>query len=433
VLSPLQTVQCLAIVAWLTWTLPALALPPDATATDPLPTVDHQPESTTSLDAEVRFRGSTTSHLGDLQAGQDDVRHGVFDRLRLGAQFHREQLSAYLQLQNNGALGDAAPGEQPLPIGLQQGYVRLDVPGVKGMRLDAGRMALEFGAARMIGRYDFHDTGNAFDGLRLRMGIDDFLDVDLLAVKIRRNSAHPDKERNLAGMYVTGLPVETLRADLYFLYLGDNNEAGQAHILTMGLRLDWRATSFLALEAETALQVGDVQPNTQDRGLDHLASALAGTLTLDGRNWLPLLVKLHGQMYAGDAAPGDNLSAGWRPLYPSLDEIVGLLQIFRQDNLSQAGARLRWQLGAPLALDVDGFASWSRTGAPLPGFADRVLPGDGAWVLLGPEVDVRLRWTWRPWSELMLAGGVFIPATSLREHLGTATARQVLLQWTSRF
>lgn len=405
--------------------------PPDPIAgTDP---AEHEPQSTTNLDAELRFRGSTSLHLHDLQAGQDDVRRGVFDRLRLGAGFRRENLSAYLQLQNSGALGDAAPGEKPLPIGLQQGLVRLDVPGVKALRLEAGRMALEFGAARMIGRYDFHDTGNAFDGVRLRVDIDDFLDLDLLAVKIRRNSAHPDKERNLAGLYAAGLPVENLRTDLYFLYLGDDNEAGRAHVLTMGLRLDWKATSFLALEAETALQVGDVQPAGQDRVRDHLASALAGTMTLDVRKALPLILKLHGQMYAGDAAPGDNLSAGWRPLYPSLDEVVGLLQIFRQDNLSQAGGRLRWNLASALDLDVDGFASWSRTGATLPGFADRVLPGDGAWVLLGPEVDVRLRWTWRPWSEVMLAGGVFIPAQALRDHLGAAMAWQSLLQWTSRF
>lgn len=420
---------------------PGLDAPRAATLLQPLgapsepavPTTDHDPATATALDAELRFRASSSSHLQDLQAGQDGSRRGLFERIRLGAGFRREVLSAYLQLQSNGALGDAGPGEQPLPIGLQQGLVRLDVSGVKGMRLDAGRMALEFGAARMIGRYDFHGTSNAFDGLRLRVGIEEVLDVDLLAVKIRRNSAHPDKERNLAGLYATGLPVENLRADLYFLYLGDNNDAGQAHLLTMGLRLDWRATSFLCLELEAALQAGDVQPAASERLLDHVASAVAGTLTLDGRRWLPAIFKLHGQSYSGDAAPGDAIDSGWRPLYPSLDEVVGLLQIFRQTNLTQAGGRLRIPLNSQLDLDVDSIVSWSRTGTALPGFGDRVLPGDGSWLLLGPEVDLRLRWTWRRGSEVLLAAGFFVPETALREHLGVSMARQLLLQWTSSF
>ncbi len=427
-------------IAFLAWVgiAPASALPPptlDAPGPTepPVPAPDRDPASTTTLDAELRFRGVSSSHLQDLQAGQDGVRRGVFDRLRFGAGFRRDVLSSYLQLQSNGALGDAAPGEPPSPIGLQQGLVRLDVPGVKGMRLDAGRMALEFGAARMIGRYDFHDTGNAFDGLRLRVGIEEFLDVDLLAVKIRRNSAHPDKERNLAGLYATGLPIENLRTDLYFLYLGDDNDAGRAHILTMGLRFDWRATSFLGLELEAALQAGDVQPMAAERILDHVASSLAGTLTLDGRRWLPAIFKLHGQTYSGDPAPGDAIDSGWRPLYPSLDEVGGLLQLFAQTNLTQAGGRVRIPLNSQVNLDLDGFLSWGRTGAALPGFADRVLPGDGSWVLLGPEVDLRVRWSWRSWSEVLLAAGVFVPETALREHVGVSMARQLLLQWNSRF
>jgi hypothetical protein len=125
----------------------------------------------------LRVRARQTTRLHGLPAGLDEVREGAFHRVRLGASFQREDLSAYLQLQSAGAMGDAGPDDEPLTVGLQQGWLRWDPQGWRGLRVSAGRMALEFGAGRQIGRYDYHEIGHAFDGLDVGWAIGRYLDL----------------------------------------------------------------------------------------------------------------------------------------------------------------------------------------------------------------------------------------------------------------
>lgn len=411
--------------------LTAVAGPAHAETAAPTP-------SATSLDAELRFRASNSYRLGHLQAGQDEVRTGFFHRMRLGSGFERAEIGAYLQLQAAGALGDSGPALQPLPVGLQQGRVRLKVPGVTGVTVEAGRMVLDFGLGRQIGRYDFHDTGHAFDGLALHLQLDQVLQVHPLAVKIRRNTAQPDQERNLAGIYAHGYPAAGLRGDLYLLYLGDDAEKESAHLQTMGLRIDWRFLSLMALEAEGALQVGDVRAQVQATPLDHFAWMVAGSLAAEIQGNLPASFALHGQAYSGDDVPSDTVSTAWRPLYPSLDEVVGLLQLFRPSNLLQYGARIKVGPWQGLSAAVDGRVSAAKSGALMPGFSGKTMAcaggsATGEWCGLGAELDVRLGYDWRPWAGVLLAGGVFLPASDLAAQVGGDVAGQVLLQWTSRF
>ncbi len=393
-----------------------------------------EPPLITQLDAELRFRFTNTSHLADLQAGQDDFRHGLFQRSRVGTAFDRGDLSAYLQLQASGALGEAGPGEQPLAVGLQQGVARVQRPfGLRGVTFEAGRMALDFGVGRQIGRYDFHNSGNAFDGVQLTYGLEHLLDVHAVAVKIRRNSAQPDQERNLFGLYMTALPAEGVRSELYFLYLRDGSLNDSARILTMGVRVDWTALSWLSAEAEAAVQVGEVQAGEAPESLSHVASMAAGGLTASARLGVPLALTLGGQMYSGDTHPNDRTSSAWRPLYPSLDEVVGLLQMFRQTNLLQYGARLRAQLAQKVAADIDGRVNASHPGANLPGLGNAVLTGPDDWAVVGTELDVRLRWRWHPSTELLAGMGLFVPSQMLRDQVHTVAGWQALLQWTTRF
>ncbi|MSP91075.1 MAG: hypothetical protein EXR79_04615 [Myxococcales bacterium] len=386
-----------------------------------------------TLDAELRFRASRSANLSNLLAGLDSFRRGVFHRTRLGATFDRGELTARLQLQASAALGDAGPGEAPLPVGLQQGAVRWKVAWPAALELEAGRMALDYGVGRQVGRYDFHDSGNAFDGIRLRYTIGSVLAADALVVKIRRNSAQPEHERNLTGIYLTTVPTEVLRADLYFLYLADGTAKERAQILTMGARIDWQVARALRLESEVAVQVGDLQGEGRTPPRDHLASMAAGQIVGVQTLGIPLSLRMHGQFYSGDSAPKDPTSSGWRPLYPSLDEHMGLLQVVGQNNVLQAGVGVGAQPAATLRIDLDGRWTAARTGAPLPGFGQQIVAGDGSWLGLGLELDGRARWQVHAAAELALIGGMFRPSVAARPVIGPDVAWQAFVQWTSRF
>ncbi len=390
------------------------------------------------LDAELRFRGSKTAYLGNSTAGQDAVRSGFFDRMRLGANFVSPNVTAYMQLQASGAFGDSGVNLSPLPIGLQQGVIQLRLPGVKNLDLNVGRMALEFGAGRMIGRYDFHETGHAFDGIDAHLGIDKVLDLHAIVVKIRRNSAQPDYERSMGGIYLQTTPIASLQADVYFLYLIDNKlgEAGKPNekdrLLTMGARIGWQPAHWLEFEGEAAVQVGEFQQEGQLDRQDLLATALVGQLTLKRQGHLPQRLSMYGQMYSGDAKPTDRVLTTWKPLYPSVDEVVGLLQLVNQTNLLQVGLRYRAQLFAQMSAEVDARSFASEGGATLPGFGEKFLSLTPTWHTVGAELDLRLRWQWRPRTEFLLAAGTFAPSDALVA-LGQRLAGQVLLQWSSKF
>ena len=233
----------------------------------------------TSLDAEIRLRGSLPRGMSALAPGTDLIRSAVFHRERLGGRFEQGPVDVHVQLQASGAFGDADPGASQLPtVGLQQAIVRLHVPGMTWLSAEIGRMVLDYGAGRMIGAYDFQAASNVFDGLRLRMSYQKYLDVDVIAVKLRRNSTQPDQDRNLFGTYITGQPHERLRADLYVLYLVDGTQTGRAYRTTMGTRLDWRPLTWLSGEIEAAVQVGDEDKPTHVDRQSLIGTAFFGEL-----------------------------------------------------------------------------------------------------------------------------------------------------------
>ncbi len=391
----------------------------------------------TTLDAEFRLRASLPTNLTALEPGADVVRSAVFHREKLGATFAQGPVDAHVQLQASGAFGDADPGALQLPtVGLQQAVVRLQPASLKWLSAEMGRMVLDYGAGRMIGAYDFQAASNVFDGLRLRMGYHKFLDVDVIAVKLRRNSSQPDQDRNLFGTYITGRPHERLTAELYVLYLVDGTTSGHAYLTTMGTRLDWRPVAWLSGEIEAALQVGDADTPGRDSRQSLIGTAFFGELALHlpvGRGRLSLAPFTQYYSGAPSEGSGTQTATAWRPLYPSLDQVVGLLQLFKPTNLLQNGGRARWTATESLTVDLSGRASASHDDAPLPGFGNPTLSGEAGWRVLGTELDLTARWEVLRSSAIFVGAGVFVPSESLKSLIGGRPASQLLVQWTSRF
>ena len=386
--------------------------------------------------------------MAELQADQEDLVRGVFQRIRLGARLSTSTLHAYIQLQSASVLGEAGPaqfqptgsapsgpGDIPMPVGLQQGRLRWTPGWIKGLDVELGRMALHYGKGRQIGEYDFHETGNAFDGLKLHYEIPDYLDVDALAVKLRRNTAHPELERNLLGVYIAGRPIKPMQADVYFLYVTDGAEQLRLALQTLGARLEWQPWRWLSLEVEGAFQVGTQQPDGYAEPLDHFATSWTAAISGHHNPGVPLALGLQAQQHSGNAGETDDQVRAWRPLYPNLDVHLGLLQIVDQRNLRQVGGWFRiGDLDKGPSLTVDLRLNSSVAGSPVPAFSGPALDGKvGDWTPLGTELDARIRWPLLGNSELLVASGVFAPSTALADQIGRAWARQYLVQWSTDF
>jgi hypothetical protein len=295
-------------------------------------------------------------------------------------------------------------------------------------------MALQYGKGRQIGAYDFHETGNAFDGLKIHYGIPKYLDVDLLAVKLRRNTAHSELERNLLGVYVAGKPSKPVQADVYFLFVTDGAEDLQLDLQTMGARVQWSPWSWLELEAEGAFQVGTQRPQGIVEPLDHFATSLTLAATAKANPGVPLALGVQFQRHSGNTGESDDQIRTWRPLYPNLNEHLGLLQVVDQRNLMQSHGWLRIGHDKGVALIIDLRLNSSIVGSPVPAFSEPKLAGaDGEWAPLGTEIDTRLRWPLFGSSELLIATGVFAPSDALGAKIGRAWARQYLAQWNTTF
>ena len=388
------------------------------------------------LDAQLRLRGAAGHNLAPIASGVVAKTAGWFQRSRLGVQFDHSSLLAYVQLQSSSAFGVAQPGADPVALGLQQGWLRARLPQLDQAWIDAGRLALEYGSGRQIGRYEFDQIGHAFDGVRSHFAYEKRLAVDGLAVKLRRAAGQPDHERNLAGLYLTGRPSDAFAADLYFLYLSDGAEAENARLLTMGARLDLTPTPWLAADLEAAVQIGDVTVATAHDPQDHLAWMAAGQLAMTGKLWVDTGLAVVAQVFSGDDDPKDRTRRAWKALYPSRDRLLGLLAALEPSNLQQLGGNVfvaapSW--GGTFRGELDVRLNRALAAGPLPAFGGGALAGSDGWHALGAQADLRLRWTAQSGPELMAAMAVFWPSDALRRDRNTQTATLALLQWTAGF
>ncbi len=405
----------------------------------PSPSVDSASPSASSpaaltVDCEIRLRGTEGRNLDSLEAGLASRSRGWFQRSRLRATLARSNLQGVVQVQSAGALGAAAPGADPMPLGLQTGYAQIQLPWLSDAWLRGGRQPMEYGAGRQVGLYDFDSVGQAFDGLRAHMARQDWLEVDVFALKLRRTPGQQDQDRALTGAYLVGRPRDSVRADLYFFYLSDRSGQEAVRLLTMGARAVAAPLAWFEAEGEVAVQSGSLGLVTAVEPQSQLSWMAAGQLQLRHGQTAPMRWTAFAHHFAGDAKPDDKIRTAWRPLYPSRDQVVGLMQLFQPSNLQQVG--LRW--GAEIApgrqqleLALNGRLSRAEAGAALPGLGTAPLGGAAGWQPLGWEADATAAWKVLPHSQVLAGIAVFVPSEQLRLQRHLDTAVLALLQWTS--
>ncbi len=251
--------------------------------------------------------------------------------------------------------------------------------------LAVGRLNLEIGSGRWIGRNVFRNTTNAFDGAQWRVG-DARHDLTVRAFvtrPVRRfmttiDPTLPDQRHTLWGLYAESRHLSWLNVSMY--YFGHDSEGPHREFSMIGTRL-WKSgdPGEYEYEIESAVQTGDLGP---DRRLAHFQHAEVG-YTFD-RPWKPqVLLRLD---YAG---------AGLDDLYGRRNfELIptGIFGPFERTNVISPGYRI-------LVLPIDTlyvFAqhrAWWLAEATAPwGGSGLHDPTGSSGRYLGHTVDVRARW-----------------------------------------
>ena len=205
-----------------------------------VPAIAQDNDSDISWGGEMRFRTASsdesTNHTG---------------RLRINMAKELDQVvSTFVELQTSGIIGTDLG-----PVGLHQAYLRMEGFGGDLFDVQAGRFELNYGNGRMLSKYDWNDTGSAWDGLLFQHATEDHtLDVIYTkAVTDQPLGFGAVNASTLAGLYYQR-SMGGVDSDFYALSREKENDGGTD--LTLGALVEGSFQGF-ELNAELASQSGD--------------------------------------------------------------------------------------------------------------------------------------------------------------------------------
>lgn len=328
-------------------------------------------------------------------------------RVRLGLRTRPvslgDGLEALVQFspQASGQYGMVATvGEQSL--GLYEGYLRIQSDTTS---FDLGRFQLDYGEALVLGNLDWHQSGRAFEGARIRHqlgrgSVDAFVTQTPRAGEISAEG-HPRLSRPvfagdtyLWGVYaaVGGFLAEGLELDLYALGLTsakakdvpvdpEDVSAGTftqnaANEVTLGIRAKDRFGEVFDYRVEAGVQTG-TRRNGADGGRTTTAVRAFqadGEIGLSPVSWFRMS---GGGAQASGNDPSTGRDEGWNELYPTGHRWLGLMDVAGpRNNIRAAVGKLRVQPTGSTTLHAD-YHYFQRLHVP-----------QGADRALGSELDV---------------------------------------------
>lgn len=287
--------------------------------------------------------------------------------------------------------------------------------------LHFGRMTLELGAARLIGRNDFPNTTNNFDGGHLSIGNNkDWRVRAFLTAPVNRKNDELDDARNRTLFWGTAFESTQNKwasGEIYYLGLSDefDRQSNRAkHLHTTGARIvkkdirqrsdfESEQTGELDYDLEGAAQVGD------RHGKDHFAwmafARLAYTLN---QPWIP---RLAGEfVYAsGTRNPDGDQSATFDRLFglrrPDLGH-TSLFGPFSHSNLIKVGWRLTALPRDDFRIFIKHHLNWlaekrdALSGSALPGFSNLQDRTGSSGSFLGHDIELVGRYRIRETTDL---------------------------------
>jgi hypothetical protein len=299
----------------------------------------------------------------------------------------------------------------------------LDMALNENTSLIIGRQALQYGDQMIIAPSDWGVFGRAFDAARLKYTWDKN-SAELFHSKIVENtsttSAKGD-DKNLAGLYITLVPHENVKAwDLYGFYQSDDqattsNGSGASatdatrpwYFGTYGTRV---ATDFgsWGLKAEYAQNFGT--ENSAAMGENKENSAIDSTL------WYKMGETVKHQFGLQYFQAGKN----WRELYPTTNSALGRVDVVGRRNLSGVGLHWNAVWSDLWSTDVDGYL-FQRTSTDATAFSTNSTTAVGGLASdskdVGSEVDLIAKYAWQKNVNIVLGACFFQEGSYLKDSI----------------
>jgi hypothetical protein len=392
---------------------------------------------------EARFRPMGENNRTDLDSSQADGDVFVQQRVRMGLGLDiGNGVLGKVVLQDSrewGAAGSTTSDEHALDI--YEGYVLIDDIGGSGLEIQAGRMAMAYGAGRQVSKRDFNNVGQSFDGIRIAWERSGILKADVFTTLVRtgispvfQSGRGFDRYSSFSGLYLSTSGIPWIEADLYGLYLDNAFNEAVEKFGTVGARILSRPVPGLVLEGEAAVQVGTVEVRARDASrleASHLATMYFFQVFYETQVTTNPGIGLQFYSSSGDANPYDARNVSYRPTFRSTTGVYGYLDLFDYQGVWEIGPRFRLRPHETVVLHLDyhlfllssdgGMVKAFGTGSGWAG--DRgtandvyrhVLFPNGGSRFVGQELDILLTWAATPWLALEMQYSFFKPGSRVR-------------------
>ncbi len=177
------------------------------------------------ITGQVRWRAETESHPRPLSTAPAGANSFALLRTRVGAEFSNSgSTRAFVQLQDARFLGRPNSGSliDDESLGIHQAFLEVLDFLAEGLDFQAGRFEMNYGNQRLVGAVGWSNTGRAFDGVRVGLGVAERR-VQLFATKLAdRTGTRPDQDRNFYGGVAR---FKELGLEPFLFYDRDNEDA----------------------------------------------------------------------------------------------------------------------------------------------------------------------------------------------------------------
>ncbi|KAA3613927.1 MAG: hypothetical protein DWQ05_16775 [Calditrichaeota bacterium] len=236
-------------------------------------------QSSFEITGELRSRVEAIDN-SDFNSERLDGRVFVQNRMRLGVERNFARgIGLFVQIQDSRLWGEEGTSLASIDaIDMHQAYVNIEHIANSDIVVRIGRQELHFGSGRLIGRYDWHNVGRAFDAINLEIGRTDEQQLSVWSAIIRSNTAaHIMRNQTFSGAWFSTKrwPRATVEAYGLLFFDGRNydsltdlsvpiarSEDGDNHLLfwTFGSRIVLEIGKNMHLEFEGAYQIGERGP-----------------------------------------------------------------------------------------------------------------------------------------------------------------------------
>lgn len=364
--------------------------------TDDAPAVTWDGSFLTRYEARRNYGHASDVVVGRARLGLDIAPIDIGPRRTLGVRFVPQAAGAW------HAGGDTLEDAE---LGLHEGYVRLELDRIG---LDAGRMELAYGDHLVIGNVGWHPVGRSFDALRLRLGEDAAVRVDVFGSVVREGVIDGTATDDIGagdvwftGVYAMFGPAiaDDMALDLYALtrVQPDDGTVPTTAELTLGARAKG-ATGRLDYRAEVGAQLGRHPESPRQTATAWQGDGEVGvSLGADGDT---ARIGLTGFAASGDDPETDDVDEGWQQLYPTAHKWLGYMDaVGPRSNIGGGGLLLSARVADPVTAYVDAY-SFHR-------LEDSAAQPAGS---IGTEIDIGARYALGTATGARVGYGVLLPS-----------------------